>query len=146
MTTKLKVPANKEIEAITLLLSQGDKIENRTIIDNETNILLACNLKEAFDINKYPDYFRLISDYSKYFNWTYPSIGNIPATLFQNNYDCTNFKNTFNNAHTYAGDDELSIQFNELRLTINHSTLGSNNICYGTCSKIPDEWCSMGPY
>ena len=94
MTTKLKVPANKEIEAIALLLSQGNKIENRTIIDNETNILLACNLKEAFDVNKYPDYFRLISDYSKYFNCTYPSIGNIPAMLFQNNYDCTNFKNT----------------------------------------------------
>lgn len=133
MTTKLKVPANKEIEAIALLLSKGDKIENRTILDNETNVLLTCDLKELFDIYQYPDYFRLISGVK------YMDISSI--------YDCGKLRNhSMPIRCSYRYNDELSRQFNELRPTINHSTLGSNNICYGTCSKIQDEWCSMGPY
>lgn len=124
MTTKLKVPANKEIEAIALLLSKGDKIENRTIIDNETNVLLTCDLKELFDIYQYPDYFRLISDVK------YRDISSM--------YDCGKLSKYLTIAqYGYEYNTELIRRlygFDPIETKeVSHSSL--NGICYGTPDK-----------
>lgn len=94
MTTKLKVPANKEIEAIALLLAKGDKIESRTLTDNDKNVLLICELKEYFNGSKYPDYFALISGV-KSFDWNYNITGN-NVDVVLNNYDCAKLNESLN--------------------------------------------------
>lgn len=85
MEIRIKIPANKEITALSLLLNDGCTIEKRSLTDNDSNIILNIKVTDNFNIYKYPDYVRVLNAEDRlpinFVNWNHITLDYTPAML-----------------------------------------------------------------